>query len=236
MDGAESSRWRKALVISFVLHSIVLTSVGWMAGKAFMPVALQETLIELELLNEPDSGQASVVAEQHSSGGSETIRNLQQPVSNDVVANEAAAEPVVVVGGMAGESVDTGTVSSVSIGVSGGGNLTGGTSSGEGANAGSGIVRSRDIIPPGILVRREPAYPEQARRAGIEGTVVLSIEILQNGRAGDVSVSHSSGSELLDAAAMEAVQRWRFVPAKVSRTGESIVCQTTMPVIFKLKG
>lgn len=33
----------------------------------------------------------------------------------------------------------------------------------------------------------------------------------------------------------DAVQRWRFVPAKVRETGQSIACQTTMPVVFRLR-
>lgn len=50
-----------------------------------------------------------------------------------------------------------------------------------------------------------------------------------------MSIAESSGSDLLDDAAVAAVQRWRFVPAKVRGTGQRIACQTTMPVVLKLR-
>lgn len=239
MDGAVSSRWRRALVISIVMHSLVLTSVGWMAGRVFLPVELQETLIEVDLSSEANNEQETAGFEEHMASSPETVSNLPQLAPRSVLTNETvAAEPIVAVSAMAVESFDNsadvagstgGNVGSVP--TAGGSDTVGGT----GSVSGLGSEKTGGIISPGILSRYEPSYPEQARKAGIEGMVVLRIEILENGRAGDVSVSHSSGSELLDDAAVEAVQRWRFVPAKVKGTGKSIACQTTMPVVFKLR-
>lgn len=241
MDWGGGSRWRKAWIISFILHSFVLTSAGWMAGKALLPAELTETLIELELSDEPDSQQIAGLPEQ-SPASAELVRTLPQSTFQpETVAEPMVAEPVVAVSAMAVESVDTSAIvpTSAAVAGSGGGTAAGasgnGQSAGDGQGSGGGSGKSREIIHPGILSRREPAYPEQARRAGIEGTVVLRIEILENGRAGEVSVSRSSGSELLDDAAVTAVRRWRFVPAKVRGTGQSIACQTTMPVVFRLR-
>lgn len=241
MNWGGGSRWRKAWIISFILHCFVLISVGWMAGKELLPVEPPETLIELELTNDPEGLQSAGLPEQ-SPASAQSVRNLPQQTA---VNEPSAVEPVVAVSSMSVESIDTSDLVPVSAAVaggdSGGGATTGGSGSGQSSGAGSGegsgrgSGKSREIIPPGILSRREPAYPEQARRAGVEGTVVLRIEILENGRAGVVSVSQSSGSELLDDAAVAAVQRWRFVPAKVRGTGQSISCQTTMPVMFKLR-
>ena len=63
------------------------------------------------------------------------------------------------------------------------------------------------IYPDRLYVA--PAYPERARRAGVEGTVVLGIMIDRRGRS-DPELIESSGSELLDREAMRAVQLWRF--------------------------
>lgn len=246
MDWAASSRWRKALVISFLFHSLVLTSVGWMAGKALLPEKLPETLIELELTNEPDSPQVATAIPEQRPASAEPVRNLPQPPVHqpaavaESVAEPVIAEPVVAVSSMAVESVDTSAIAPVSAGAaSGGGESAAAVGPGEGqsagGNSGGSAGNSREVTPPGILSRREPAYPEQARQGGVEGTVVLRIEILENGHAGEVSIAESSGSELLDAAAVDAVQRWRFVPAKVRGTGQRIACQTTMPVVFKLR-
>jgi TonB family protein len=58
-----------------------------------------------------------------------------------------------------------------------------------------------------------PEYPRTAREAGWEGTVMLKVEVLPDGKAGHVSVHRTSGHAILDDAALTAVQRWRFSPA-----------------------
>ena len=77
-----------------------------------------------------------------------------------------------------------------------------------------------------------PQYPWQARRMGIEGRVVLQVEILQNGSAGRIEIRRSSGHELLDQAAIEAVGGWRFDPARVA--GEPITAWAEVPISFRL--
>ncbi|MBP2663437.1 MAG: hypothetical protein H6Q71_1385 [Firmicutes bacterium] len=55
MELAAGLRWRKAMVISLLVHSIVLTGAGWLVNKALLPVEMPpETLIELELANGPE--------------------------------------------------------------------------------------------------------------------------------------------------------------------------------------
>lgn len=77
-----------------------------------------------------------------------------------------------------------------------------------------------------------PAYPWQARRMGIEGRVVLQVEILPNGNAGRIEIRQSSGHELLDQAAIKAVAGWRFEPARIA--GTSIVAWADVPISFRL--
>ncbi|EGO61956.1 energy transducer TonB [Acetonema longum] len=114
-----------------------------------------------------------------------------------------------------------------------------GSGSGVGSGAGSGIgpgsgPGSGDSTAPRILAEIKPSYPLEARKAGWEGTVVLRIQIMENGAPGQVTVYRSSGYDLLDEAAISAVRQWRFVPAK-NRFGQVIRCSTTLPVIFKLR-
>ena len=49
-------------------------------------------------------------------------------------------------------------------------------------------------------------YPSVAKAQGWQGTVTLSIELLKNGRVGDVEVEKSSGYPVLDQAAVERHQ------------------------------
>ncbi len=77
-----------------------------------------------------------------------------------------------------------------------------------------------------------PSYPWQARRMGIEGRVVLQVEILQNGNAGRIEIRQSSGHELLDQAAIKAVGGWRFDPARIAAT--PITAWADVPISFRL--
>lgn len=91
-------------------------------------------------------------------------------------------------------------------------------------------------IPPDFraayLDNPRPAYPLAARRMGLEGRVVLHAEVLENGRCNRLSVKDSSGHDMLDQAALQAVKNWRFVPAR--RGNETIVAWVDIPVVFKL--
>ena len=55
-----------------------------------------------------------------------------------------------------------------------------------------------------------PEYPSLARRRGIEGVVEIRVCVDAGGSVIECAVAVSSGSRLLDAAAMKAVARWRF--------------------------
>ena len=76
-------------------------------------------------------------------------------------------------------------------------------------------------------------YPLVARRMGIQGRVVLNVEVLAEGVSGQISVAQSSGHEMLDRAALESVKTWRFVPAR--RGGMPFTKWFKVPIAFSLK-
>jgi protein TonB len=78
----------------------------------------------------------------------------------------------------------------------------------------------------------EPIYPASEIRAGHTGTVLLSLEILPNGRVGVVRLLQSSGFAKLDQSALREARKWRFVPG--SRDGVPVVRWKEMPVTFEL--
>lgn len=79
----------------------------------------------------------------------------------------------------------------------------------------------------------KPDYPSIARRRGWEGKVLLSVEVMANGKPGSITVAASSGHEVLDSAAMKAVMRWLFAPA---RRGDSPVASTlNLSIVFRLE-
>ena len=78
-----------------------------------------------------------------------------------------------------------------------------------------------------------PSYPASAKRLEVQGTTLLRVHVLENGRVGDVSVDQSAGHPDLDRAATEAVRRWRFEPAR--RGNEAIAMWVQIPVEFRLR-
>ena len=74
------------------------------------------------------------------------------------------------------------------------------------------------FVPPAFRFRQEPAYPERARRAGAEGVVGVRIALAPDGSVRQVELMQSSGSRLLDEAALTAARASTFVPASRNRT------------------
>jgi TonB family protein len=82
------------------------------------------------------------------------------------------------------------------------------------------------------LNNKMPPYPVMAKRMRQEGTVVLVVEVLENGTAGDIRIAVTSNSELLDKVALETVKKWNFQPAK--KEGTPYVQRLRIPITFKL--
>jgi periplasmic protein TonB len=78
-----------------------------------------------------------------------------------------------------------------------------------------------------------PAYPARAKREGWEGRAVLRVQVLTNGRPGQVTVQTSAGRQQLDDAALAAVKGWTFVPAR--RGGAPTSGWVTVPIEFRLR-
>ncbi|HTR03071.1 MAG TPA: TonB family protein, partial [Thermoanaerobaculia bacterium] len=71
------------------------------------------------------------------------------------------------------------------------------------------------LEPPAALTRVEPAYPDMAKRAGVEGTVELEVSIDAAGRVTDVEVVRGLPMGLSEAAT-EAVRQWTWRPARAA--------------------
>lgn len=78
-----------------------------------------------------------------------------------------------------------------------------------------------------------PVYPRASNRLREQGTVILRVFITVQGTPEKTEVHVSSGYPRLDQAALEAVQRWRFVPGKRHGTPEAM--WFNIPVRFVLE-
>jgi protein TonB len=89
------------------------------------------------------------------------------------------------------------------------------------------------FIQPKYAENPKPIYPQEARKKRYEGEVLLRVEVLQNGRVGQIHVKKSSGYELLDHSALTTVKQWKFIPAK---KGEEVIpLWVNIPVKFQLQ-
>jgi protein TonB len=79
-----------------------------------------------------------------------------------------------------------------------------------------------------------PTYPKPAILRGVEGTVVLRIHVDANGKPMEVSIENSSGSRILDEAALKFVKaHWTFVPAQSA--GQPIDSWGLVPIQYVLQ-
>lgn len=106
------------------------------------------------------------------------------------------------------------------------------------SNPASGVVSSAGTDAqqayPDYSLNPKPVYPLMARRRGYEGTVLIRVKVLKNGKVGELDIQRSSQYEILDKTALNTVSDWTFVPAK--RNGISVTSWVTVPIKFELKG
>ena len=72
-----------------------------------------------------------------------------------------------------------------------------------------------------------PTYPVAARRARISGSGWFQMMVSKSGKVTEVRVTKSTGSHILDAAAVQALRKWRFRP-------ESGITRANQPMHFDL--
>jgi len=101
-----------------------------------------------------------------------------------------------------------------------------GAAGGDGSGVGSEAVPLYKVNPP-------PRYPESARRRGVQGTVVLSVHVDEQGRVSNLWLFDSSGCRALDNAALQAVREWVFEPGM--QGGRAVAMWVRVPVRFELQ-
>ena len=104
----------------------------------------------------------------------------------------------------------------------------------------STVPRAAAFTPPQIAGLEQgpdfagnppPEFPALARQNGWYGTVLLKLWIDEEGRVTEVRVEKSSGYGVLDAAAVNAVKRWRGRPAR--HNARPVATEELLPVVFR---
>jgi protein TonB len=85
--------------------------------------------------------------------------------------------------------------------------------------------------PPRKIVDVRPMYPDLARSARVDGTVILEAVVDTNGSVTQLRVVRSV--PLLDQAALDAVRQWRYAPTVYG--GRPVSVLLTITVRFTLQ-
>jgi periplasmic protein TonB len=108
-----------------------------------------------------------------------------------------------------------------------------GVGPGEGGNTGGGRPQgfTGAYTAPVVLYQVEPEFSEEARKAKLQGVVMLYGEVGTDGRLRNIRVTRTLGLGL-DEKAIEAVKQWRFRPG--TRDGKPVVAPAAIEVKFHL--
>jgi protein TonB len=166
------------------------------------------------------------------------IENPKLPILPSIVAQEAPnimannyGDPLSRLGV---PSNGTGLGGGIGSGIGGGvGSGKGpGVGPGSGGGFGGGVYRiGGGVSAPSVLLKIEPEYSEEARKAKWQGTVVLSLIVDDKGQPQELKVVRALGLGL-DQKAIEAVIKWRFKPGM--KDGKPVAVMATIEVNFRL--
>ena len=132
-----------------------------------------------------------------------------------------------------GDAVEGGVQGGVQGGVAGGvaGGVEGGIKGGVQGGAEGALRVGKDLKPPKLIKTADPVYPEEARKAGIEGIVIIEARTDPQGRVVAATVLRSVPK--LDQAAVDAVKQWVYEPMIIKRKPVGVIFTVTMK--FQLK-
>jgi TonB family protein len=92
-----------------------------------------------------------------------------------------------------------------------------GVGPGSGGGIGGGVFRiGGGVSAPRLTYKVEPEYSEEARKAKYQGTVVLQVEVHEDGKAHNIRIVRSLGLGL-DEKAVQAVEQWKFVERLIAQ-------------------
>jgi protein TonB len=98
------------------------------------------------------------------------------------------------------------------------------------------VPRQNDpgVTAPGLVKDVKPVYTDEAKEAGIQGTVELEAVVLTDGTVGDITVTRSLDRKYgLDQQAVLALRQWLFSPGK--KDGKTVPVAVTVEMTFTLR-
>jgi TonB family protein len=94
-------------------------------------------------------------------------------------------------------------------------------------DAADAVPRCAKIEAPKLIRRAEPSYPDEVRKKGVRGTVIMKAALTEEGKLENIQVSSSPDSKLSELA-VEAFQKWRYKPATCAGKPVPVYITSTM--------
>lgn len=221
---AKQKRYGTALGVAIAVHVLFALAVG-IFGYRF--VTRPPEILEVALVGGGGGAPEQVEEQQDNSilrSIDDIIDKRLKPETKKVVTKKAVAN----------NNPQPGPTNQQVTGASSGTGESSGTGTGTGDGAGAGEGRGVPVTPPRVVSAVQPKYPSSARSAGIEGVVGVKMLVNASGKVENAFVVRSSGNAALDEAAVAAVYKWRFSPAK-DKFGQKAPCYVTQGIRFDLK-
>jgi TonB family protein len=96
------------------------------------------------------------------------------------------------------------------------------------------ISEREEVQEPEVIHKVDPAYPDEARRAGLQGEVVVEVIIDEEGLVEEAKVVAAvEDAPVLGKAAVDAIRQWKFTPAEID--GAAVKVISTISVRFRLQ-
>src|SRR5437870_4332046 len=90
-------------------------------------------------------------------------------------------------------------------------------------------VKASEVVASSLVAEKTPLkYPDAARNAGVQGTVVLNVVVAETGEVKEVTVI--SGDPLLAQASADGVKQWKYKPYMVN--GAPVEMETQVSINF----
>ena len=83
-----------------------------------------------------------------------------------------------------------------------------------------------------VSIQKKIKYPEIARKAGVEGRVIIQFIVNEQGNVSEAAVVRGIGAGC-DEEALRVVRKARFTPGR--QRGKSVKVKMSLPITFKLK-
>lgn len=240
-----SSRLTTFIILSLILHTAVFATVIYlMPGKAdekAQPLMVGVTThyndpgmgkgnsLEPAPMNRPEPEKKSEKSPEKNTFKRVVKKMPAKLPKNEVISqdNNPVSEQTAVTSAVS--SANTGETDNVSPnGKAGGGGIG---DRGAGLDT-KGYGRGTEIGYPNYRLNPKPEYPQIAKKHRYEGLVVLNVFVLESGSVGKIEVRKSSGYDVLDNSALDAVKKWVFVPGK--RNGQPMSSWVVVPIRFDL--